>query len=109
MTSSWMLVAGFLFAAMGVFVKLGAEHFDPAELAFYRSMFSFLSMLAVLALSGGAFRTRHAAGHVMRGVLGTTSLIAGGDHPERHHRDARREEGGGRGSGLRKLALPPRL
>ena len=30
MTSSWMLVAGFLFATMGVFVKLGSRHFDPA-------------------------------------------------------------------------------
>jgi drug/metabolite transporter (DMT)-like permease len=76
MTSSWMLVAGFLFATMGVFVKLGSRHFDPAELALYRSMFSFLSMLAVLAMRGGTFRTRYATGHVMRGVIGTTSLIA---------------------------------
>ena len=71
-----MLVAGFLFATMGVFVKLGSRHFDPAELALYRSMFSFLSMLAVLAMRGGTFRTRYATGHVMRGVIGTTSLIA---------------------------------
>ena len=38
MTSSWMLVAGFMFATMGVFVKMGAEYFGAAELAFYRSL-----------------------------------------------------------------------
>ena len=37
MTSSWMLVAGFFFAAMGVIVKHGSGDFDSAEMAFYRS------------------------------------------------------------------------
>ena len=76
MTSSWMIVAGFLFAAMGVFVKLGAEHFGPTELAFYRSVFSFASVLAVISIRGGTVRSDRLGAHILRGVLGTTSLIA---------------------------------
>ena len=34
-----MLAAGFLFGCMGVFVKLGAEHFSHVEMVFYRSFF----------------------------------------------------------------------
>ena len=37
-----MIVAGFLFATMAVFVKLGAEFFGAAELAFYRSSATLL-------------------------------------------------------------------
>ena len=48
MTSSWMIVAGFFFATMAVFVKLGSEHFGVAELAFYRSLATMLVAFAVL-------------------------------------------------------------
>jgi drug/metabolite transporter (DMT)-like permease len=76
LTSSWMLVAGFLFATMGVFVKLGAEHFGAAEMAMYRSLFSLLWVLAIVALKPGAtLRTSFAAAHVMRGLVGSVSLI----------------------------------
>jgi drug/metabolite transporter (DMT)-like permease len=62
---------------MGVFVKLGAEHFGPAELAFYRSAFSFASVLAVIHLRGsGTVKTERLGAHILRGILGTTSLIA---------------------------------
>jgi drug/metabolite transporter (DMT)-like permease len=77
MTSSWMIVAGLMFATMGVFVKLGAEHFGPAELAFYRSVFSFTSVLAVIGVRGsGTVRSERLGAHLLRGVLGTISLIA---------------------------------
>ena len=77
MTSSWMIVAGLMFATMGVFVKLGAEHFGPAELAFYRSVFSFVSVLVVIGARGrGTVKTQYLGSHVLRGILGTTSLIA---------------------------------
>ena len=39
--SLWMLVAGLLFSAMGVLVKLGAREFSATELVFYRSLFGF--------------------------------------------------------------------
>lgn len=76
MTSSWMIVAGFLFAAMGVFVKLGAEHFGAAEMAMYRSLFSLFAVLGVVAMHRqSTLRTPHTAFHVIRGVVGSVSLI----------------------------------
>ena len=71
-----MLVAGLMFATMGVFVKLGAGHFGPAELALYRSIFSFVAVLAVIGVRGGTVKTERLGAHILRGVLGTTSLIA---------------------------------
>jgi drug/metabolite transporter (DMT)-like permease len=48
MRSLWMVVAGFLFSCMGVFVKLGAAHFSSIELVFYRSLFGLLLVYAVV-------------------------------------------------------------
>lgn len=71
-----MLVAGFMFAAMGVFVKLGTSHFGAAEMALYRSVFSFLLVLGIVAAHRGAsLRTRHASAHFIRGLIGSVSLI----------------------------------
>jgi len=75
MTSSWMIVAGFFFATMAVFVKLGAAHFDAAELAFYRSLVTLIMALAVVKASGGTIRTRHINWHLSRGLTGGISLI----------------------------------
>jgi drug/metabolite transporter (DMT)-like permease len=75
MTSSWMIVAGLLFATMGVFVKLGSEHFGAAELAFYRSVISLLVVLGILAVNKGTVRTKYLGTHVVRGVMGAISLI----------------------------------
>src|SRR2546421_2125331 len=75
MTSSWMIVAGFLFAAMGVFVKLGAAHFDAAELAFYRNFVGFLAVGALVGVRRGSLKTHHGAAHFMRGLVGSISLI----------------------------------
>src|SRR3954462_13057534 len=71
-----MLVAGFLFATMGVFVKLGSEQFGAAEMALYRSVFSFLLVLGIVAAKPGrSLRTEHAPAHIIRGIVGSTSLI----------------------------------
>jgi S-adenosylmethionine uptake transporter len=75
MTSSWMLVAGFLFAAMGVFVKLGAEHFGPAELALYRSLVTIVLGAALLRVSRKSVRSEYLGTHVVRGIVGTVSLM----------------------------------
>ena len=76
MTSSWMLVAGFMFAAMGVFVKFGAEFFGPAELAFYRSLVTAIAAFIVLQATGGTIGTRHLGMHLVRSIVGVISLIA---------------------------------
>jgi drug/metabolite transporter (DMT)-like permease len=71
-----MLVAGFLFAASGVFVKLGSEFFGPAEMAMYRSLFSLAVVVGIVAATPGAtVRTQFATGHVMRSLVGSVSLI----------------------------------
>ncbi|HEX7605553.1 MAG TPA: DMT family transporter, partial [Usitatibacter sp.] len=75
MTSSWMLVAGFFFAMMGVFVKFGAGEFDAAEMAFYRSFVGLFFIGALVVGRKGTIRTSYFAGHVTRSVVGSISLI----------------------------------
>src|SRR5258708_21722261 len=70
-----MIGAGFMFAAMGVFVKLGAEHFDAAELAFYRNFVGLLIVGALVAARRASLRTSHGTAHFMRGLVGSISLI----------------------------------
>ena len=75
MTSSWMLVAGLLFATMGVFIKLAAAQFDAAELALYRSLFSLLAVAAVALPRGGTVWSPNMPTHLIRGTVGAISLI----------------------------------
>ena len=53
----WMLVAGFLFGCMGVFVKLGASYFSNIELVFYRSFIGLIFIYAILHQRGGKLST----------------------------------------------------
>jgi len=76
MTSSWMLVAGFLFATMGVLVKLGSAQFGSAELAFYRSLVSFVAILGVVRVRRGTVRTPYLGMHLVRSAVGAISLMA---------------------------------
>jgi drug/metabolite transporter (DMT)-like permease len=75
MTSSWMLVAGFMFAAMGVFVKMGAEYFGSAELAFYRSLATLLAAFAFITAQRGTVRSVYIGTHLIRGLVGAISLV----------------------------------
>ncbi len=75
MTSSWMIVAGFFFAAMGIFVKYGADEFDAAEMAFYRSFVGFFFVVGLILARRGTVRTAHFSGHMIRSVVGSVSLI----------------------------------
>jgi drug/metabolite transporter (DMT)-like permease len=70
-----MLVAGFFFAMMGVFVKFGAGEFDAAEMAFYRSFVGLFFIGALVVGRKGTIRTTYFAGHVTRSVVGSISLI----------------------------------
>lgn len=70
-----MLVAGFFFAMMGVFVKFGAGEFDAAEMAFYRSFVGLFFIGALVIGRKGTIRTKYFAGHVTRSVVGSISLI----------------------------------
>jgi drug/metabolite transporter (DMT)-like permease len=70
-----MLVAGFFFAMMGVFVKLGAGEFDAAEMAFYRSFVGLFFITGIVLAKRGTVRTSRMGGHVIRSVVGSVSLI----------------------------------
>ena len=73
--SLWMLVAGLLFAGMGVFVKLGGAHFSSAEMVFYRSIFGVAMVLSVMHFKGLAVRTPHWRLHVGRSVAGFGGMM----------------------------------
>lgn len=74
-----MLVAGFMFALMGVLVKLASVRFSAPELVFYRSLFGLLSIYVVIVLSYrqwlAPLATRHAASHARRGFSGFVALV----------------------------------
>ena len=50
MQALWMVLAAFLFASMGVCVKIASEHFNSAELVCYRGLIGML-ILWLLARS----------------------------------------------------------
>ena len=74
MGALWMLVAGFLFGCMGVFVKLGATHFSHVELVFYRSFFGLLMVFVILRQQRVSVVTRHWRNHLWRGISGSVAL-----------------------------------
>ena len=76
MQALWMVLAAFMFASMGVCVKLASEYFNPAELVCYRG-FIGMAILALLARSQGiTLATRYPGMHAWRSLVGVTSLGA---------------------------------
>ena len=70
-----MIVAGFFFAAMGVFVKFGAGQFDAAEMAFYRSFVGLFFITGLVVTKRGTVGTSNMGFHAIRSVVGSVSLI----------------------------------
>ena len=70
-----MLVAGFLFGCMGVFVKLGAHYFSNVELVFYRSFLGLLMVYALIRQQGGSVTTKYPGAHLWRGISGSIALL----------------------------------
>jgi drug/metabolite transporter (DMT)-like permease len=75
MGALWMLVAGFLFGCMGVFVKLGAAYFSNIELVFYRSFIGLIIIYAIARQRGGSISTKQFSSHLWRGLSGTIALL----------------------------------
>ncbi len=75
MGALWMLVAGFLFGCMGVFVKLGSHSFSNIELVFYRSFIGLIIMYIILRQRGIPMATQHFKGHLWRGLTGSIALL----------------------------------
>lgn len=75
MAALWMIAASFLFACMGVCVKLGSTLFSTGELVFYRGFIGFLMMLVLIRLQQVSWRTPHWRTQLTRGVSGTIALM----------------------------------
>ncbi|MEY2634040.1 MAG: hypothetical protein RIR00_2694 [Pseudomonadota bacterium] len=76
MQSLWMIAASFLFACMGVCVKLAAEFHSAVEITFYRSFFSLLLMLLLVRIRRVPLATPHWRWQITRGVVGFTALFS---------------------------------
>ena len=64
-----------VFTSMDAVIKLVSETFPTGQLVFFRNLFAFGPIL-VFMLSQGAlqFRTRHALGHLARGLFGVSAM-----------------------------------
>ena len=76
MQAVWMIASAFLIASMGVCVKFAAEHFNSAELVFYRGVVSIAFMSLYARVHGTSLRTAYPAMHAWRSVIGVMSLSA---------------------------------
>jgi S-adenosylmethionine uptake transporter len=76
MSPAWLTVgASFLFATMGVCVKLAAAEYPTGEIVFYRSLTGAILMLALARWQRGSIVTRVPAMHFWRSVSGVVSLV----------------------------------
>lgn len=76
MQALWMLASAFLFASMGVCVKIASAWFSSAELVFWRGVIGALCMGLLAQRQRITLRTRVPVMHAWRSVIGTASLAA---------------------------------
>lgn len=69
-----MLFASFMFAIMGVCVKLASASYSTSEIVMYRGIVGVLFLTGLIKLQGGAFKTPFPWHHLWRGAVGVTSL-----------------------------------
>lgn len=76
MQALWMVLASFLFATMGVGVKIASESFSTTELVFYRGIVSMIFMGVVMRAQSVSVRTPVVAMQAWRSLTGVLSLGA---------------------------------
>lgn len=69
-----MIAASFLFASMGVCVKLASAHYAAGEIVFYRALMGALLMSAFARSRGISLRTSMPAMHFWRSLSGVLAL-----------------------------------
>ena len=74
MQSLWMLFASFMFAIMGVCVKLASSRYSISEIVMYRGLVGVTVMFCMIRFQGGNFRTSMPKEHLWRGVIGVIAL-----------------------------------
>jgi drug/metabolite transporter (DMT)-like permease len=73
---AWSTVgASFLFATMGVCVKLASAEYGAGEIVLYRSLTGAVLMLGLARWQGGTIATRVPAMHFWRCLSGVTALV----------------------------------
>lgn len=76
MYSLWMIGAGLAFAAMGVCIKLSADHQIPlGHIVFYRCLISLALIYVYLRWRGLRLKTPHWKAHLSRSASGLASMI----------------------------------
>ena len=76
MQAFWMVVASFVFATMGVCVKLASSNFNAFELVLYRGLVGMVFMALIVQARGSGLRTRFPGMQAWRSLIGVISLIA---------------------------------
>ncbi|AVS85595.1 DMT family transporter [Paracidovorax avenae] len=76
MQALWMVLAAFLFASMGVCVKLASAYFNAAELVCYRGIIGMAILWALARRQGVGLGTRYPGMHAWRSLIGVVSLGA---------------------------------
>ncbi len=71
----WMLAASFLFACMGVCVKLSADHFSANELIWWRGAITTALILPWVLTTRSPVGTRFWRLHLVRGLSGVAALV----------------------------------
>ena len=74
MQALWMVLAAFLFATMGVGVKIASAQFNTFELVCYRGLVSMLFMYGVMHARGTRLATTVPMMHAWRAFIGVLSL-----------------------------------
>jgi S-adenosylmethionine uptake transporter len=74
MQALWMVLASFLFATMGVGVKIASENFNTFELVCYRGFISMGFMWFMMRARGVSLATTVPMMHVWRATIGVLSL-----------------------------------
>jgi S-adenosylmethionine uptake transporter len=76
MQAFWMVLSAFVFSTMAVCVKFASEHFNAAELVFYRGVIGVVFMAVYARWRGTSLRTSVLPMHIWRSVVGVVALSA---------------------------------
>ncbi len=76
MQALWMVLAAFLFASMGVCVKIASDFFNSAELVCYRGLIGMVILWLLARSQKVTLATQYPGMHAWRSLVGVTSLGA---------------------------------
>lgn len=74
MQSLWMLFASFMFALMGVCVKLASDFYSTSEIVMYRGMIGMTMLAGFASFHGLSLKTTLPWHHAWRGLVGVVAL-----------------------------------